>query len=54
MNGTDSRLVHEHSLHEDLLSQCQDAAVQYPGCESTPDTPHGPMKKRYKNINKGV
>lgn len=26
MNSTDNWLVHEHSLYEDLLSQCQDAA----------------------------
>ncbi|MEA2080761.1 MAG: hemerythrin domain-containing protein, partial [Pseudomonadota bacterium] len=25
MNGTDNWLVHEHSLYENLLSQCQDA-----------------------------
>jgi iron-sulfur cluster repair protein YtfE (RIC family) len=26
MNSTDNRLVHEHSLYENLLSRCQDAA----------------------------
>lgn len=26
MNSTDNWLVHEHSLYEDLLSRCQDAA----------------------------
>ena len=26
MNSTDNWLVHEHSLYENLLSQCQDAA----------------------------
>ena len=27
MNNTDNWLVHEHSLYEELLSQCQDAAA---------------------------
>ena len=26
MNSTDNWLVHEHSLYEDLLSQCRNAA----------------------------